>query len=262
MSAALTSLSAATDTGNQEDHDDEDGVSIIRPIEAESVQRIVAGQAVTDLASAVKELVDNALDAGSQSINSTLISVFCCTVATRCSCSTFFLCFSSHFLCCYLLYSLSSSVRLFNQGLDIVEVSDDGCGVPAVSRPYMAHPHATSKIRSFQDIYNDTTTLAATASTSTTTSLGFRGEALFCLANLSEKLVVATRTATEPVGQQMEFRHDGSLNLESIRPVPRKVGTTVAVVQLLGSLPVRRSDMMRRISQQRAKLMRLMEGCT
>jgi DNA mismatch repair protein PMS2 len=44
--------------------------SEIRPIEAESVRRIVAGQAVTDLASAVKELVDNARDAGSKSINS------------------------------------------------------------------------------------------------------------------------------------------------------------------------------------------------
>ena len=44
---------------------------VIRPIEEESVQRIVAGQAVTDLASAVKELVDNALDAGSKGINST-----------------------------------------------------------------------------------------------------------------------------------------------------------------------------------------------
>jgi DNA mismatch repair protein PMS2 len=36
-----------------------------------SIQRIVAGQAVTDLASAVKELVDNALDAGAKTINST-----------------------------------------------------------------------------------------------------------------------------------------------------------------------------------------------
>ena len=43
---------------------------IIRPIQEESVRRIVAGQAVSDLASAVKELVDNALDAGSKSINS------------------------------------------------------------------------------------------------------------------------------------------------------------------------------------------------
>lgn len=46
--------------------------SQIRPIEQESVQRIVAGQAVHDLASAVKELVDNSLDAGSKSINSKL----------------------------------------------------------------------------------------------------------------------------------------------------------------------------------------------
>ena len=41
----------------------------IRPLQQASVNRIVAGQAVTDLASAVKELVDNALDAGSKSIN-------------------------------------------------------------------------------------------------------------------------------------------------------------------------------------------------
>jgi hypothetical protein len=59
---------------NESDHDDDDDhdIGVIRPIEEESVQRIVAGQAVTDLASAVKELVDNALDAGSTGINSTL----------------------------------------------------------------------------------------------------------------------------------------------------------------------------------------------
>ncbi len=46
------------------------GGGSIRPIDEESIRRIVAGQAITDLASAVKELVDNALDAGSKSINS------------------------------------------------------------------------------------------------------------------------------------------------------------------------------------------------
>lgn len=42
----------------------------IHKMDSRSVQKIVSGQAITDLASAVKELVDNALDAGSQSINS------------------------------------------------------------------------------------------------------------------------------------------------------------------------------------------------
>lgn len=44
--------------------------AVIIPMDISSVQRIVAGQAITDLASAVKELIDNALDAGSKTINS------------------------------------------------------------------------------------------------------------------------------------------------------------------------------------------------
>jgi hypothetical protein len=59
---------------NGEDNDEEvdDAPPKILPIETESVRRIVAGQAVYDLASAVKELVDNALDAGAKSVNSEL----------------------------------------------------------------------------------------------------------------------------------------------------------------------------------------------
>ena len=59
-------------SGGAVDANDENNRSaaVIIPIDAASVQRIVAGQAITDLASAVKELVDNALDAGSKTINS------------------------------------------------------------------------------------------------------------------------------------------------------------------------------------------------
>ena len=227
---------------------DDEAAGVIRPIEQESVRRIVAGQAVTDLASAVKELVDNSLDAGSKSINSTLfVGVAVCGFSF-----SLFLCRSSHNrLNIHAFTFVSTTVRLFNQGLDIVEVSDDGCGVPAASRAFLAHPSATSKIRAFEDIYN-----------TSCSSLGFRGEALFCLANLSQSLVVATRTSDEPVAQKMEFGHDGSLVADSVVPTPRKVGTTVAVVKLLQSLPVRRADMERRIVQHRSKMMRLMEGCT
>lgn len=48
---------------------------MIRPIASDAVRRIVAGQAVTDLASCVKELVDNALDAKSKTINGTFSDV-------------------------------------------------------------------------------------------------------------------------------------------------------------------------------------------
>ena len=71
---------------------DDEAAGVIRPIEQESVRRIVAGQAVTDLASAVKELVDNSLDAGSKSINSTLfVGVAVCGFSF-----SLFLCRSSH----------------------------------------------------------------------------------------------------------------------------------------------------------------------
>lgn len=50
---------------------------LIRPIPADQVRHIAAGQVIFDLASAVKELVDNALDAGSTSINSKFVLVCC-----------------------------------------------------------------------------------------------------------------------------------------------------------------------------------------
>eukprot|EP00978_Attheya_sp_CCMP212_P021349 scaffold62195_cov54-Attheya_sp.AAC.2 len=201
--------------------------SSIVSIPTSAVHRLVAGQAVTDLASAVKELVDNAIDAGARSIN--------------------------------------SESRI---GIDIVEVTDDGSGVPLESRPLLAMKHATSKIRTFDNIYEDSATCLTTSSREGMMhvpgqkQLGFRGEALFCLANLSQKLVVSTRTATNDLGQKMEFNHDGKLLESSITDISRKVGTTVAVVKLFDALPVRRADMIKRIKAQRAKMLRLMQSCT
>jgi DNA mismatch repair protein PMS2 len=110
-------------------------------------------------------------------------------------------------------------VRLFDQGVKILEVSDDGCGVPPASRPFLATRSATSKIRSFEDIYQGHQ------------SLGFRGEALFCLANLSGNLIVATRTKDELLAEKLEFNRDGSLRPEK-STFAKKVGTTVAVGKL------------------------------
>ena len=62
---------------------------LIRPIPVDLVRQIAAGQVILDLASAVKELVDNALDAGSTSINSKLFAVvgysLVCLLCRECS---------------------------------------------------------------------------------------------------------------------------------------------------------------------------------
>ena len=57
---------SSNDDSDGEDHMEE---GVIVPIQQNDVRRIVAGQAITDMTSAVKELVDNALDAGARNIN-------------------------------------------------------------------------------------------------------------------------------------------------------------------------------------------------
>ena len=234
----------------------EEETPLIQPIAPTAIQRLVAGQAVTDLSSAVKELVDNSIDAGATRIN----------------------------------------IKLYDQGLEAIEVSDNGSGVPSTSRPMMAMKHATSKLRCFDDLYsqNDMSssynnncnkdapdnhvhqnqntvgnaigdnTAAATVDSNTdcAPTLGFRGEALFCLANLSRSLEVTTRTSDENgLGEQFQFNTEGQLIPNSIQKVPRAVGTTVTVRGLFESLPVRRVDMCKRITGQRMKLMKMMQGC-
>lgn len=126
-------------------------------------------------------------------------------------------------------------VRLFGKGgFDIVEVSDNGTGVPVDSRASLALPHSTSKLASLEDLQS-------------LRSFGFRGEALFSLCHVSSRLVIATRCAGETVGEQLEFAAaDGTLT--SRQPTARPTGTTVAVVGFLAKLPVRRKEFQQRMS--------------
>jgi DNA mismatch repair protein PMS2 len=143
--------------------------------------------------------------------------------------------------------------------VDVIEVSDDGSGVPKHSRPLLAMKHATSKIMSFDDLYTDVVIDGQVQLQAS--QLGFRGEALFSLVQVSQNLIICTRTESETMAQQIQFTRDGYLNPSSVKDVARKVGTTVAVVKLFEKLPVRRADMMKRLKAQRAKLFKLMQAC-
>jgi len=177
------------------------------------------------------------------------------------------------------------TVKLYDRGLEAIEVSDNGHGVTPNSRPYMAMKHATSKLRHFDDLYTNWRSSGGnrdsgnrannnTSDYDCAPTLGFRGEALFCLANISRSLTVSTRSAEDndtsnndnatksKLGEQFDFDSNGHIIPTSIKRIPlsQLTGTTVTVRGLFESLPVRRVDMCKRIKVQRMKLMKMMQG--
>ncbi|KAF9124006.1 hypothetical protein BGW39_008531 [Mortierella sp. 14UC] len=84
----------------------------IRAIDRESVHRICSGQVVLDMATAVKELLENSLDAGSSSI----------------------------------------VVKFKQSGLEYITVTDNGCGISDANLETLALKHYTSKLSSFNDL--------------------------------------------------------------------------------------------------------------
>lgn len=149
---------------------------------SEVAEQIAAGEVVERPASVVKELVENALDAGARRI----------TVETEAG------------------------------GKALIRITDDGCGMTADEARLALHRHATSKLRSADDLFNIHT-------------LGFRGEALPSIAAVSH-LEILSRTPDSPEGTRLTV--EGGIVTRQ-EPAAAQVGTTLTVQRLFFNVPVR-----------------------
>ncbi|QDX25268.1 DNA mismatch repair endonuclease MutL [Sphingomonas suaedae] len=153
----------------------------IRRLPEHLVNRIAAGEVVERPASALKELVENAVDSG----------------ATR------------------------ISVRLGGGGIDLIEVSDDGCGMAPAEMALALERHATSKLP--DDAIDAVTTL------------GFRGEALPSIASVSRFTVESRPRGADGWSRTVD---NGALVGEGPAALPP--GTRVRVEGLFEKVPARR----------------------
>ncbi|MCE9554411.1 MAG: DNA mismatch repair endonuclease MutL [Planctomycetes bacterium] len=155
----------------------------IIPLPPHVVNKIAAGEVVERPASVVKELMENAIDAGAKRID----------------------------------------VALEQGGVELVRVVDDGCGLGADELLLAVTSHATSKIRSDEDLMAVGT-------------LGFRGEALASIASVS-RMVLRSRQSESTAGAELEVV--GGTHGE-VAPCGAPVGTLIEVRQLFFNTPVRR----------------------
>src|SRR2546423_4440945 len=126
-------------------------------LDENTANRIAAGEVVERPASAVKELVENSIDAGATQIQ----------------------------------------VLLEEGGKRRIEVNDNGCGMTAEDAVLSLQRHATSKIRSSDDLFAIRT-------------LGFRGEALPSIASVSH-FTLTTKAPDEPAGTRIVV-HGGDID--------------------------------------------------
>ena len=153
----------------------------IRQLDEAAINRIAAGEVIERPAAAVKELVENAIDAE----------------ATR------------------------IEIRISGGGMTLIEVSDDGTGIPVGELPLAMSRHATSKIDG-SDLLNIHT-------------FGFRGEALASLGAVA-RLSIETRHTSDDSGYRLDVKAG---RIGTPRPVARARGTKVSVSDLFFATPAR-----------------------
>lgn len=147
------------------------------------MKRIAAGEVVERPASVAKELLENSIDAG-----------------------------STHIV-----------VQVKNAGIDYLQVSDDGEGMSEADALICCNRHATSKIKTTEDLEAIHT-------------LGFRGEALASISGVARMEIVTGRDGEDESTQL--FFEDGVVT-EVMKAAPR-LGTSITVKDLFYNIPARR----------------------
>lgn len=137
-----------------------------------------------------------------------------------------------------------SEIRLNENGVDTLEVIDNGKGIDEKDFDVLAKPHCTSKFRSMNDFDNLET-------------FGFRGEALNALTTFS-KVVITTKTQAASVATRLTF--DNLSNIVNKQKTAGKVGTSVAVHELFKTLPVRRAELVRNSKKEFVKMVNTIQA--
>ncbi|CAG5172809.1 uncharacterized protein ALTATR162_LOCUS7529 [Alternaria atra] len=131
--------------------------------------------------------------------------------------------------------------------IDSIQVKDDGHGIPTEDRSLVCRRSCTSKIRDFHDLREVGGKW-----------LGFRGEALSSMAEMSSSLCVTTRVEGEPAAVKLKYGRDGEL--ASVEYDSHPVGTTVKVTKFFELIPVRKQTARKNSAKLLAKLRRLMQA--
>jgi hypothetical protein len=140
---------------------------------------------------------------------------------------------------------LPTEVRFKNNGLDAIEVQDNGSGIVPDDYETIALKHYTSKLSTYDDL-------------SLLQTFGFRGEALSSLCALSKFHIITARASDGPKGAKLEFEQSGRLKGTSV--VAAKQGTTVVVETLFHNLPVRRKELEKNAKREYSKVLELLQA--
>lgn len=159
-------------------------LDIIKLLPDSVANQIAAGEVIQRPASVVKELIENAIDAGATQID----------------------------------------LIVKDAGRTFITVIDNGCGMSETDARLCFERHATSKIKSADDLFAIRT-------------MGFRGEALASIAAVAQ-VELTTRRKEDEIGTKI--RIEGSKVMEQL-PKPASVGTNFTVKNLFFNVPARRN---------------------